>query len=172
VPKRLQLKPEHVAWINEPISFTAARFNTGDDMEKTIVTSTGPYVITWNFRRVKAGQTYDYTIKKYPSTVVADNFRYGSDKNVIVALPDDVTMVNKKSFMTPQKAFQSDSPMLTPKTKVWPFCCLINKTEESPFLHRQLALLGVRQYIFYSKCRMFFFNHDYASLQRVNPRMI
>ncbi len=82
-------------------------------MEKTIVTSTGPYVITWNFRRVKAGHTFDYTIKKYPSRVVADNFRYGSDKNVIVALPDDVTMVNKKQFMSPQKAF---APM-TPKTK-------------------------------------------------------
>ena len=102
-PVRLQLKPEHVAWINEPITFTAAKFNTGEDTERRIVTSTGSYVITWNLRRVKAGHRYDYTIKKYPDRIVADNFRYGSDKKVIVTLPDDVTMVNKNDLTTPQK---------------------------------------------------------------------
>ena len=91
--------------MNVPISFTPARFNTGEDMEKTIVTTTGPYVITWNFRRVKAGRLYDYTIKKYPTKVVAGNFGYGTDNNVIVALPDDVTLAKKKQFLSPNKAF-------------------------------------------------------------------
>ena len=104
-PKRLQLKPEHVAWMNTTIQFTPARFNTGEDMEKTIVTTTGPYVITWNFRRVKAGRLYDYTIKKYPTTVVAGKFSHGTDNKVIVALPDDVTLASKKTFMSPKKAF-------------------------------------------------------------------
>lgn len=30
---------------------------------------------TWNFRRVKNGQLYDYTIKQYQDQVVADNFK-------------------------------------------------------------------------------------------------
>ena len=69
-------------------------------------------MITWNFRRVKAGRLYDYTIKKYPTPVVASNFGYGSDASVIVALPDDVTIANKKQFQAPLKAFGS------PKTPV------------------------------------------------------
>ncbi|KAJ3130042.1 hypothetical protein HK098_006754 [Nowakowskiella sp. JEL0407] len=103
VPKRLQLKPEHVAWMGIEVSFTAAHFNTGDDEEKTIVTSTGPYVITWNFRRVKLGKYYDYQIKKYSDNVVADNFRFGQDKAIIVTLPENVEMVNRSVMSTPQK---------------------------------------------------------------------
>jgi hypothetical protein len=96
--------------MNGVVSLTPARFNTGEDMEKTIVTSNGPYLITWNFRRVKSGHLTDYSIKKYPANVMAENFRYGSDRNVIVALPDDVTMVNKKQFMSPKKLFTPSTP--------------------------------------------------------------
>ena len=67
-------------------------------------------MITWNFRRVKAGHTFDYSIKKYPTKVVAENFRYGTDKNVIVALPDDVTMVSKQQFQSPNKLFAPGTP--------------------------------------------------------------
>lgn len=111
------------------IQFTPARFNIGDDMERTIVTTTGPYVITWNFRRVKAGRLYDYTIKKYPTTVVAGRFGFGNDKNVIVALPDDVTLANKKSFMSPQKAFASPSSSKTPVKNLRSRSSIVN----SPF---------------------------------------
>lgn len=64
IPIRLKLRPEHVAYMGVEVSFTRARFNTGESDEKYIVTSTGPYVVTWNFRRVKAGKLYDYVIKK------------------------------------------------------------------------------------------------------------
>ena len=78
VPRRLQLRPEHVSFLGGTIKFTPARFNitsSNDEEEASIVTSTGPYVITWNFRRVKQGKLYDYTIKQYHETIVADNFR-------------------------------------------------------------------------------------------------
>ncbi|KAF9915200.1 hypothetical protein BX616_006693, partial [Lobosporangium transversale] len=89
---KLHLRPEHVATMKEAVSFTPARFNTGkNEEEKTIVTSTGPYVITWNFRRVKNGHYNEYQIKHYSDNVVADNFKYGQDRSIIVALPDDVT---------------------------------------------------------------------------------
>lgn len=72
-----------------PVSFIPARFNTGiNEEEMYIVTSTGPYVITWNFRRVKLGHR-EYSMREYPQKVVADNFRFGQSRSIIVALPDD-----------------------------------------------------------------------------------
>ncbi len=45
------------------INFTAARFSVGQDEERSIVTSTGPYVITWNFRKVKQNKLSEYQVK-------------------------------------------------------------------------------------------------------------
>jgi hypothetical protein len=106
-PRRLQLKPEHVAWMGKNVSFTPAKFNTGEGEEKTIITSSGPYVITWNFRRVKAGKLYDYSIKMYSEDVVADNFKFGADKSIIVALASNVEMTNKSQLQTPTKLLKS-----------------------------------------------------------------
>ncbi|KAL7422730.1 Vacuolar import and degradation protein 27 [Cryptotrichosporon argae] len=105
VPRRLQLKPEHVAYMEDPVSFTPATFNTGvNEAERTIVTSTGKYVVIWNFRRLKQGRTDDYQIKKYDSHVVADNFKFGADKNIIVALEHNVLMANKKDLAKPTRS--------------------------------------------------------------------
>lgn len=101
IPKRLQLKPEHVAYMGTAPSFTPARFSTGQSEERAIITSSGPYVITWNLRRVKQGHLYDYQIKKYEDTVVADNFRYGQDRSIVVTLPENVTLISKKSLSCP-----------------------------------------------------------------------
>ncbi|KAI9013163.1 VID27 cytoplasmic protein-domain-containing protein [Gaertneriomyces semiglobifer] len=108
-PKRLQLKPEHVAWMGCVPNFTTAKFSTGDAEEQAIITSTGPYVIRWNFRRVKGGHLYDYTIKRYADNVVADNFKYGQDRTMIVTLPENVEMITKKSLSTPVKMLKSRS---------------------------------------------------------------
>ncbi|KAI1315063.1 hypothetical protein EDD11_001356 [Mortierella claussenii] len=104
---KLHLKPEHVAAMKQAVSFTPARFNTGvNEEEKTIVTSTGPYVITWNFRRVKNGH-YEYQIKQYPDNVVADNFKFGQDRSIIVALPHDVTALPRRTMASPADAFKA-----------------------------------------------------------------
>ncbi|ORY06086.1 Vid27 family protein [Basidiobolus meristosporus CBS 931.73] len=118
-PKRLQLKPEHVAYMNEPVAFTPAKFNTSEaEDERTIVTSTGPYVITWNFRRVKQGRLDDYQIKRYTDTVVADNFKFGEDRNIVVALPQDVTMVKKKTLKSPVRALQTPTRKLQSRSGI------------------------------------------------------
>lgn len=101
IPKRLQLKPEHVAYMGSAPAFTPARFSTGQSEERAIITSSGPYVITWNLRRVKQGHLYDYQIKKYEDEVVADNFRYGQDRSIVVTLPESVTLISKKSLSAP-----------------------------------------------------------------------
>mmetsp|Transcript_38581 Transcript_38581/g.28462 ORF Transcript_38581/g.28462 Transcript_38581/m.28462 type:complete len:82 (+) Transcript_38581:397-642(+) len=55
------------------IDFTPARFNVGENcQEDSIVTSTGPFLITWNFEKVKKGDLKSYKIIKL-SEYVVDN---------------------------------------------------------------------------------------------------
>ena len=107
-PRRLALSPSHIAQFQHEtksaLSFTPARFNTGiDDKETSIITATGPFIITWNMKKVLANRKDPYTIKRYEEEVKADDFKYGSDKNVIVALPNEVNMVAKQSFKKPTR---------------------------------------------------------------------
>lgn len=107
-PRRLALTPEHVAQFyhetGKPIDFTPAKFNTGEGAEETsIITATGPYIVEWNLKRILRGHKAAYKIKRYEEEVKADNFKFGSDKNVIVALPNEVNMVAKQSFRKPTR---------------------------------------------------------------------
>jgi len=104
MPRRLQLRAEHVAYMNRSISFTPARFNTGENEENAIVTSTGEYVVAWDFDKVKKGQLDKYHIKKYEDRVVQDNFKFGNDKEIIVALQNNVLALNKKQLKRPTRA--------------------------------------------------------------------
>ncbi|CAD27142.1 similar to HYPOTHETICAL PROTEIN YNV2_yeast [Encephalitozoon cuniculi GB-M1] len=100
VPKRLQLKPEHLAHINEEIDFTPAKFST-DASENSIITSTGSYVVKWNLDDVLNGKLYSYQLAKCSDLVVADNFEFGEDSNVIVTMPDDIRKVNVRNLKRP-----------------------------------------------------------------------
>lgn len=107
-PRRLALTPEHVAQFyhetGKPVSFTPAKFNTGEGAEETsIITATGPYIIEWNLKRLLRGMKAPYKIKRYDEEVKADDFKFGSDKNVIVALPNEVNMVAKQSLRKPTR---------------------------------------------------------------------
>ena len=107
-PRRLALSPNHAAQFQhetgQGISFTRAHFNTGPDVEETsIITSTGPFLVTWSLKRVLKGLKDPYQIKRYAAEVMADNFEFGSDKNVILALPNEVDMVSRKSFKKPTR---------------------------------------------------------------------
>lgn len=125
-PRRLTIKPEHTAYMynesgGKPLSFTVAHFNTGvSTQESTIVTSSGPYVITWSLKKIlkpkKASKSakskvsadsYEdsYLIKRYKEDVIADNFKFGSNADVILALLNDVTMDNKKIFNRATKSY-------------------------------------------------------------------
>lgn len=101
--RMLRISPEHVAHMKlltkEPLNFSKAHFNTGlNAKEQTIVSSSGPYAITWSLKKIIRGDAEPYMIKRYQSNVVADNFKFGTDKDVIIALEDDVGMVKKKEF--------------------------------------------------------------------------
>lgn len=117
-PIRLQLKSQHVAYMGNKISFTPARFNLveGQD-ENAIVTSSGQFVIAWDLAKVKKGKVDQYEIKKYEDHVVQDNFKFGDDKEIIVALNNNVLAVNKKNLKRPTRqslapGFQSHSSIV------------------------------------------------------------
>ncbi|KAF8974505.1 VID27 cytoplasmic protein [Flammula alnicola] len=117
-PIRLQLMAQHVAYMGNKISFTPARFNQkeGQD-ENAIVTSTGQFVIAWDLAKVKKGKYESYEIKKYEDHVVQDNFKFGDDKEIIVALDNNVLAVNKKNLKRPTRhslapGFQSHSSIV------------------------------------------------------------
>ncbi|PPQ94030.1 hypothetical protein CVT25_009878 [Psilocybe cyanescens] len=103
-PIRLNLLPQHVAYMGNKISFTPARFNQieGRD-ENAIVTSSGQFVIAWDLAKVKKGKYDQYEIKKYEDHVVQDNFKFGDDKEIIVALSNNVLAVNKKNLKKPTR---------------------------------------------------------------------
>jgi hypothetical protein len=59
-------------------------FNQGEGQEENaIVTSSGQYVIAWDFAKVKKGRLDQYEIKKYEDQVVQDNFKFGDDKEIV-----------------------------------------------------------------------------------------
>ncbi|SCU96344.1 LAME_0F15940g1_1 [Lachancea meyersii CBS 8951] len=102
----LKVHPKTAAYMKtstkQPIQFSKAYFNTGlNQKEQTIVTSTGPFAITWSLKKVLRGDKMSYLIKKYNSLIMEDNFRYGSDNNVILALKDNVKMAKKSKFKSP-----------------------------------------------------------------------
>jgi hypothetical protein len=81
------------------VNFTPAKFNTGDNGERFIVTSTGSVVVTWAFvyRDHNLIVSDHYQMKKYSENVVADEFRYNRVGEVLVTLEHDVTVAKQKS---------------------------------------------------------------------------
>ena len=115
-PRRLGLTPSHVAQFQHetkaPLSFTPARFNIGEGKEETtIISATGPFIVTWSLKKVLQGRKDPYSIKRYSEEVKADNFRFGSDKNIVVALPNEVDMVARRALQRPTR----ESIMATPQ---------------------------------------------------------
>jgi hypothetical protein len=107
-PRRLALTPAHVAQFQHetkaPITFTPAKFNTGPDTEETtIVTATGPFIVSWSMKKLLQGRKDPYSIKRYSEEVKADNFRFNSDKGIIVALPNEVDMVRRAALKRPTR---------------------------------------------------------------------
>lgn len=107
-PYKLTLTPPHIAEFQhqtgKPLSFTPARFNAGpDNKETTIVTATGPFIITWSLKKILEKRKDPYSIKRYSDEVKADNFRFGSDKGIIVALPNEVDLVRKAQLKKPTR---------------------------------------------------------------------
>ncbi|WFC99797.1 tRNA (guanine(9)-N(1))-methyltransferase [Malassezia yamatoensis] len=104
LPRRLQLRPHHVAYMESEVHFTPAHFNVGTEGETSIVTSTGNYVVSWSFSAVKKGNPYAYVLKRYQGTVVRDEYTYGSDQSIVVAFENDVQLAHRAQLHKPTRA--------------------------------------------------------------------
>lgn len=110
IPRRLQLRPHHVAFMDEEVSFTPARFDTPPGGgETSIVTATGSFVVSWQLEKVKRGRSDGYTLRKLADKVVEDSFAYRSN-NIIVAMPQDVQMHTKEKLQRPSRQSLLNTP--------------------------------------------------------------
>lgn len=111
IPRRLQLKPHHVAYMDEEINFTPARFDTpAGSGETSIVSATGSFIVSWPMEKVKKGRLDVYTLRKLGDTVVEDNFAFGSSNNIIVAMPQDLQMHTKQQLRKPTRTSLMETP--------------------------------------------------------------
>ncbi|PXF47902.1 Vacuolar import and degradation protein 27 [Gracilariopsis chorda] len=95
-PRKLTIKNEDIVkYRMGEIQFTTAHFNTGSSLERSIVTSTGPFVVVWNFRAVKMGRLDSYRIRRYQDNIIADDFAYDNDGRIVVTLPNDVSVARR-----------------------------------------------------------------------------
>jgi len=91
-PFRLALQPKDAAKVGE-VNFTHAKFNYAyDGTESKICTSTGRWLISWNFKQVIKTVKTSYTMTQYEDDVVASDFVTNSDSKIVVTLPDDVKL--------------------------------------------------------------------------------
>jgi len=100
-PRRLELLPRHLKAMGGNVCFTPAKFNRGKTgQERSIVTTTGPFIINWNFRKAKQNQLKEYTIRKSNETIIADEYKcFGEDKEIVVAMPNDLRVaVRNQNF--------------------------------------------------------------------------
>lgn len=80
------------------VNFSPARFNVGDgSIENWIVSSTGPFIITWDFGKIRrqgptACRAPSYKITKTVDQVIADQFRFGLDDQVVASTHDGVVL--------------------------------------------------------------------------------
>ena len=103
-PRRLQLRAEDVRRLGGSVHFTPARFNIGEGGERSIVTSSGRFLVMWNWRKVVQNVLDVYQIHEARDTVVQDQFARASAQKVVVALPNDVILARKKKLQgTPTK---------------------------------------------------------------------
>lgn len=100
VPWRLQLRLADAVAIarrtRKPVEFTRAQFNAGlGAKESRIVTLAGPFVVSWALKDVLRGRDDIYTIHESGGPVVADLFRFGSNKEVIYTLANEVGLARR-----------------------------------------------------------------------------
>jgi hypothetical protein len=100
-PIKLQLLPADVLQYRMgAIDFTAAKFNAGErNSDERIVTSTGRFIINWNFESVKKQRRVltDYTITEQSDSIVSADYRFDQASNVVATMPDDVVSLYCKS---------------------------------------------------------------------------
>lgn len=110
-PIRLQLKPENIAYIKQnfgqKIIYSPAKFNECSNGESPtfIITSIGPFAITWNLKKVLANKKDCYKIRRYQDNVIMGEFVNNDNNHMVLALSDNVALASTSSFRSPTDEF-------------------------------------------------------------------
>jgi len=74
------------------VDFTPAHFDQGKNInEHWIISSTGPYIIKWNFNKLKkSGIINSYSIRKAGSKVVHNEFRFNHNDDLLITETNSV----------------------------------------------------------------------------------
>jgi len=93
-PIILNLNPDDVVRCGGTVKFTQAKFNVVGE-ETFIVSSTGNWLVTWDFSDVQHADLkklpqIPYHLKWYPDNVIADDFTKDHKNEVVLTMPDDV----------------------------------------------------------------------------------
>eukprot|EP01083_Nonionella_stella_P074784 202978_1 len=105
-PYVLRLKQSDIEkYQMKQVSFIPAHFDHGLNItEQWIISSTGPYIVKWDFNKIKTHGILDaYSITKAASTIVGVEFRFGKPDSVLVAEARSIYALNsskKKSNHT------------------------------------------------------------------------
>lgn len=109
MPKKLQISVKDIAKHRiQSLDFTPAKFNNfnlSNGEHTSIVTSTGKYLITWNFLKVKKGLLKSYQIKTMNKpanqgshTLVDSQFEFNNDSKIIYTEPKGSVGVQTRSM--------------------------------------------------------------------------
>jgi len=92
-PFRLALSSRDLTKVGGKVRFTPAKFNYAyDGTESKICTSTGRWLISWNFKQVTRTVNASYSMIEYSDDVVAEDFISNSDNRLVVTMPDNVIL--------------------------------------------------------------------------------
>ncbi|OEJ88643.1 Vacuolar import and degradation protein 27 [Hanseniaspora osmophila] len=97
VPESFEEEQEDVS-TKTPVEFSKAYFNTGIEVkETTIVSSYGFYVLSWKLSNILKGHLEPVVLKKFADNKVRENnFIFGSNDKVVIALNKGVTLASRK----------------------------------------------------------------------------
>jgi hypothetical protein len=97
-PKKLTISPEDLARYNiREVRFTPAKFNVDAlSTESSIVTSTGNFLVIWDFAKIKQGKLFEYKIKRMDELLIGGEFGYGRVTEIVATMPNKLTLQKRK----------------------------------------------------------------------------
>mmetsp|Transcript_1642 Transcript_1642/g.2269 ORF Transcript_1642/g.2269 Transcript_1642/m.2269 type:complete len:122 (-) Transcript_1642:119-484(-) len=98
-PMKLQVKPQDIArHCLGNLDFKPAKFNnfSANGEETSIVTSSGNFLITWNFKKIKRGILNEYHIKQLDSCPVDNQFQLDHEEKILVTDQKTVGIQSRK----------------------------------------------------------------------------
>lgn len=98
-PLKLQLKATDIAKYRiSSIDFKPAKFNnfSANGEESSIVTSTGKFLITWNFIKVRRGVLNEYQVKELDTQPVDNQFQLDREEKILVTDQKTVGVETRK----------------------------------------------------------------------------